>query len=479
MSARSRRSQCGRTTGMNQSAPRSGFGTYLQPRSILMLALGFSSGLPFVLVGATLSLWLRQDHISRTAIGLMSAATLAYTLKFAWAPLMDRVRLPIIADMLGKRRAWILAAQLCVGGGLLAMASCDPAADLTAIAIAAVFTGFAGATQDISIDAWRIESAPAEEQGAMAAVYQLGYRLAVIASGAGALYIAQFASWSLAYIAMAALMLLGALAVLLAQRPREMAGAIPGEQNAEHLATELHLKGAAAHAFEWLYAAIVAPFVDFFRRHGLTALVILLLIGAYRLPDFVMGVMAQPLYVELGFSLATIATVVKIFGVWMTIAGALVGGLAVARLGMMRALLIGITASIVGNLVFAWLATQAGSVRALAVAISGENFAGGFAGTALIAYMSSLTSSAFTATQYALFTSVYALPGKLVGLASGYLVDWFSAHPALTHAFGGTGGKTDGYIPFFLLTAAMGTPAVLLVLYVAGLERSRSAMNPA
>jgi len=450
---------------------------YFQPRSLFMLALGFSSGLPFVLVGATLSLWLRQDHISRASIGLMSAATLAYTFKFIWAPLVDRIRLPVIGQKLGKRRAWILAAQLCVAAGLLATAFCNPAADLSTVAIAAVFTGFAGATQDISIDAWRIESAPTEEQGAMAATYQLGYRLAVIASGAGALYVAQFASWRLAYIAMAMLMLVGALAVVLSPRPKESTGTVPGD--AEQLAAELHLQGAAARAFEWLYSAIVAPFVDFFKRHGATALVILALIGMYRLPDFVMGVMAQPLYVDLGFSLATIATVVKIFGVWMTIAGALAGGLAVARIGIMRALLAGITASILGNLIFAWLATQGGSDRALAVAISGENFAGGFAGTALIAYMSSLTSSAFTATQYALFTSVYALPGKLVGLAAGYLVDWFSVHPALTHALGGTGARTDGYIPFFLSTAAMGIPAVLLVLYVARLERARVATNPA
>jgi MFS transporter, PAT family, beta-lactamase induction signal transducer AmpG len=342
-----------------------------------------------------------------------------------------------------------------------------------------VFTAFAGATQDISIDAWRIESAPAEEQGAMAATYQLGYRLAVIASGAGALYVAQFASWRTAYIAMAALMLLGFLAVILAPRPSEGTGVIPGGQSVEQLATELRLGGTVARTLEWLYSAIIAPFVDFFGRHGLTALVILTLIGMYRLPDFVMGVMAQPLYIDLGFSLASIATIVKVFGVWMTIAGALVGGLAVARIGIMRALLAGITASIVGNLIFAWLATQGSSQRALAIAISGENFAGGFAGTALIAYMSSLTSSAFTATQYALFTSVYALPGKLVGLAAGYLVDWFSAHPTLTHVFGGTGARTDGYIPFFISTAAMGVPAVLLVLHVARLERLPSATPPA
>lgn len=463
---------------MTETQPsRAGFAAYLHPRVLFMLALGFSSGLPFILVGATLSLWLRQDHISRTSIGFMSAATFAYIIKVAWAPLVDRVKIPWLSARLGKRRAWILAAQFFVAIGFLALSYCDPATDLYAVAVVAVITGFAGATQDIAIDAWRIESAPPGEQGAMAATYQLGYRLAIIASGAGALYIAQFASWHAAYVAMAGLMLLCILAVVLAPRPKEASAPIPGESVVGHLSEELHLGGVGAKAVTWLYSAIVAPFVDFFGRHGWTALVILALIGAYRVPDFVMGVMAQPLYVDLGFSLAAIATVVKVFGVWMTIAGALIGGLGVARLGIMRTLIVGIAASIAGNLIFAWLATRGGSVPALTVAISAENFAGGFAGTALIAYMSSLTSTAFTATQYALFTSVYAIPGKLIGLGSGALVDWFAAHPAITSLLGGMGAKTDGYIPFFVCTALMGIPAVLLVVYVSRIEPTPAPAN--
>jgi PAT family beta-lactamase induction signal transducer AmpG len=453
------------------------FRAYLQPRVLFMLALGFSSGLPFILVGATLSLWLRQDHISRASIGLMSAATLAYIFKFTWAPLVDRVRLPFLSARLGKRRAWILAAQIAIAAGLLVLSFCDPAASLGTVALVAVFTGFAGATQDIAIDAWRIESAPPGEQGAMAATYQLGYRLAIIASGAGALYVAQFASWHIAYLAMAALMLLGILAVIFAPQPKENDAAIPGGQAVDKLSEELHLTGATA----WLYGAIVAPFIDFFGRHGWTALVILALVGAYRIPDFVMGVMAQSLYIDLGFSLAAIATVVKVFGVWMTIAGALTGGLAVARLGIMRALLMGVTSSIAGNLIFAWLATQGASVTALTIAISGENFAGGFAGTALIAYMSSLTSTAFTATQYALFSSAYALPGKLIGLSSGYLVDWFTAHPYIAAFVTGSAAataKTAGYVPFFISTAIMGFPAIALVLYVWRVDRPRQEAAP-
>ncbi len=185
---------------------RAPFEAYLQPRIALMLALGFSSGLPFILVGSTLSLWLRTAHVSRTDIGLLAYATLAYTIKLLWAPLADRVRLPLLHRLLGKRRAWMLIAQIAVAAGLCALALCDPAKSLWPIAIAATLTGFAGATQDISIDAWRIEAAPRKDQGAMAAAYQLGYRLAILAAGAGALYIAQFVSWHVAYLSMAALM---------------------------------------------------------------------------------------------------------------------------------------------------------------------------------------------------------------------------------------------------------------------------------
>jgi MFS transporter, PAT family, beta-lactamase induction signal transducer AmpG len=448
---------------------RAPFEAYLQPRIALMLTLGFSSGLPFILVGSTLSLWLRTAHVSRTDIGLLAYATLAYTIKLLWAPLADRVRLPLLHRLLGKRRAWMLIAQIAVAAGLCALALCDPAKSLWPIAIAATLTGFAGATQDISIDAWRIEAAPRKDQGAMAAAYQLGYRLAILAAGAGALYIAQFVSWHVAYLSMAALMSLGIVAVVMAPRLEEEQRPVAGENAVEHVSEELGLHGETANAFVWLYRAIVAPFVDFFAHHGWLALVILALIGTYRIPDFVMGVMANPLYVDLGFTPATIGTVVKVFGVWITIAGTLAGGLAVARLGIMRSLLIGIIASILGNLVFAWLATQNGHVTALTIAIGAENFAGGFAGTALIAYMSSLTSTTFTATQYALFSSLYALPGGLLKGFSGIAVDWFDAHQAITHIFlgtvAGTLSKTAAYVPFFIMTAAMGIPALVLTLY--------------
>lgn len=446
---------------------RASFDAYLQPRILLMLALGFSSGLPFILVSSTLSLWLRTAHISRTDIGLIAYATLAYTIKVLWAPAVDRIRLPLLDRVLGKRRAWILVSQLAIAAGICALALSDPAKSLWPVVVAATLTGFAGATQDISIDAWRIEAAPRREQGAMAAAYQLGYRLAILAAGAGALYIAQFVSWHAAYLSMAALMSVGVAAIALAPRRYETHDQVAGEKTAEHMSEELHLRGEAAKLFLVLYRAVVAPFIDFFAHRGWAALIILALIGTYRIPDFVMGTMANPLYVDLGFTPATIGTVVKFFGVWITIAGTLAGGLAVARLGIVRSLLIGIVASILGNLVFAWLATQSGNVTALTAAIGAENFAAGFAGTALIAYMSSLTSTTFTATQYALFSSFYALPGGLLKGLSGMAVDWFDRHPVLLHFVLGDGAldKTAAYVPFFLSTAAMGIPALALTIY--------------
>jgi PAT family beta-lactamase induction signal transducer AmpG len=436
-----------------------------------MLALGFSSGLPFLLVFGTLSAWLREAGISRTEIGLMSYVGLAYTIKFLWAPLIDQIRLPLLSNLVGKRRAWMLLAQAVIAGALVFISFCDPHASLMPLAIGAVVLAFASATQDISIDAWRIEAAPKADQGAMAAAYQLGYRLAILASGAGALYVAQFFSWHLAYLSMAGLMLLGVLAVLIAPRIEEQAVSVAGQAAAEQAAKNLGLSGGIGDAFVWIYRAAVAPFIDFFGRHGWTALLILALIGLYRVPDFVMGVMANPLYIDLGFSLAEIASVVKVFGVWMTIAGALVGGIFVARFGILHTLLIGACAVAAGNLIFAWLATQGPHIEALTVAISAENFAGGFAGTGLIAYMSSLTSTTFTATQYALFSSFYALPGKLLGGLSGAMVDWYSAHPGVAASMVGQGtvdamAKTAGYVPFFVSTAAMAIPALILIFIV-------------
>lgn len=439
------------------------------PRLLFMLLLGFSSGLPFLLVFGTLSAWLRTADVSRTDIGYMSLVGLAYTVKFIWAPLVDQIKLPFLDRWLGKRRAWMLLAQGVIMLALVGMSFCDPGTSLAPIAMLAVLLAFASATQDIAIDAWRIEAASDEEQGPMAAAYQLGYRFAIIASGAGALIVADFISWPVAYLAMAALMGVGVVTTLLSPRIAVSAAPVIGEAQVTAFTDSYHLTGRARTAVAWIYRAVFAPFIDFFGREGWKALAILALIGLYRVPDFVLGVMANPLYIDLGFSLTEIGTIVKLFGVWMTILGAIVGGLVVVSFGIMRSLFIGVVAAMLTNFMFSWLATQGDSLTALTLTISAENFSGGFAGTCLIAYMSSLTAREFTATQYALFSSIYALPGKLLGSQSGRMVDGFSAPgpirdwlmaeaPHLT-------AKTAGYVPFFTLTGLMALPAIALIIW--------------
>lgn len=448
----------------------SSLAVYLEYRTVIMLLLGFASGLPFLLVFSTLSAWLREAGISRTDIGLMSYVGLAYTIKFLWAPVIDHIRLPFLDRLLGKRRAWMVLAQLVAAAALLGLALSEPSVSLTPVVLFALVLAFASATQDISIDAWRIEAASDEKQGAMAAVYQLGYRIALIASGAGALYIAEGVSWSMAYFTTALLMGVGIAAALLAPRVTESEAPAIGEETVQHFVHRFHVQGRAARIVAWLYRAVVAPFLDFFRRYGWWSLLLLALIGLYRVPDFVMGVMANPLYIDLGFELSTIATVVKLYGIWMTIAGALIGGIVTARLGVLPSLLLGAIAATGTNLIFVWLVLRGADPAALAVTISIENFSGGFAGTCLIAYMSSLVNHNFAATQYALFSSAFALPGKLIGGQSGVMVDAFSASPSFVRPIMEMAphltAQTAGYVPFFITTALMGVPALLLILVV-------------
>jgi PAT family beta-lactamase induction signal transducer AmpG len=396
-------------------------------RLALMLALGFSAGLPFLLVFSTLSAWLRESGIARTEIGFLSYVALAYSFKFLWAPMIDRRDVPFLSRF-GRRRAWMLLAQLGVSVGLLGIAIGNPSQSLTWTVACAFFVAFSSATQDVVVDGWRIGAAPIERQGMMSASYQLGYRIALLCAGAGALYIADFAGWKAAYITMAALMVVGIAASVLAPHPPETNEQGPRE------------------SFLKLYAE---PVADLLRRNGTMIVPILVLVALYRVPDFVSGVMANPLYIDLGFSKSAIATVTKLYGVWIGIAGVFAGGLAVLRLGLMPALLIGVVAAASSHLAFAWLALNgAARLDFLTLAIGIESFASGFAGTTLIAFMSSLTSPAFAAAQYALLSSLYALPGKLAGGLSGIMVDHF------------------GYPAFFVMTSAIGIPGALLCLYV-------------
>ena len=405
-------------------------------RIALMLPLGFSSGLPFLLVFSTLSAWLREAGISRTEIGMLSWVALAYSFKFLWAPIVDRYDVPGLAQALGRRRGWMALSQIVTALGLTGIAMSDPQTSLTLTISSALLVAFASATQDVVVDGWRIDAASTERQGMMAASYQLGYRLALICAGAGALYIAEFVNWRSAYLSMAALMAVGLAGTLLAPRADE---------------------GAARERVPFA-TAITEPLADLFRRKGLILIPILLLIACFRLPDFVAGVMANPLYIDLGFSKADIANVSKLYGVWIGIIGAFAGGFALTRLGLWWTLLIGAVIAAASNLMFAWLASGNASISGLTLSISVDNFAAGFAGSALIAYMSGLTSPGFAATQYALLSSLYALPGKLIGGASGAVVDAY------------------GYPLLFTATAAIGIPLVILCFVV---RRDTAAMASA
>jgi PAT family beta-lactamase induction signal transducer AmpG len=425
---------------------------YAQPRMLSMLALGFSSGLPFMLIYSTLSAWLRQAGIERATIGMLSWVSLVYTLKFLWAPVVDRLRLPLIGALLGQRRSWMLLAQAGIACALIALSASDPATRVAHMALLALLLAFAAATQDVAIDAWRIESAPLREQGAMAAAYQLGYRLAILTGSAGALWIAADLGWARSYATMAALVGVGVLATLLVREPERIAARVSvlaERRVVEWLARRAHWPHSLRHAGAWLLGAVACPVLDFFARYGAAlGLLIFAFIGSYRLTDYTMGAMANPFYLDLGFTLKQIAAVVKIYGTLLSVAGILIGGLAVVRLGRMRSLLLGSALVIISNASFSILAAHGEpSVAGLATVISLDNFAQGVHGTALIAFMSSLTSASYTATQYAVLSSVYALPGKLLMGTSGIVVDHI------------------GYPTFFLYTAALSIPA-LVVLYL-------------
>jgi MFS transporter, PAT family, beta-lactamase induction signal transducer AmpG len=402
---------------------------FADKRLALMLALGFSSGLPFLLVFSTQSAWLREAGVTREHIGLMSWVALAYSFKFLWAPLLDQYDAPLIGAWLGRRRGWMALTQFGIACCLVGLAFGDPAQNLFWTIGFAFCLGFCAATQDVVIDGWRIAIAPPEQQGEMSAASQVGYKFAILCAGAGALYLAQFFSWRAAYLCMAVMMGVGFAASLLAPEPAAHVEAARGKRK----------------SFREAYAD---PLKDLFLRHGRFALLFLCLLALYRLPDFVSGVMANPLYIDLGFSKSDIATVTKLFGFWVGLGGIFAGGLAIARFGLMPSLLIGGIAASASHLSLALLAATGQDLKMLTLSICVENFAGGFAGTALIAFMSSLTSPLYAAAQYALLSSLYALPGKLLGGFSGFAVAAF------------------GYPAFFIATSCIGLPVAAICIAV-------------
>lgn len=416
------------------------FKVYSHPRVAGMLFLGFSAGLPLLLVLGTLSFWLSEAGINRSTIGHLSWIGLAYGFKFLWSPLVDRLPLPFLTAWLGKRRAWLLLSQVCIALALLGMANTDPLLNLSHTVFFALAVAFASATQDIALDAYRIEAVEAEKQGAMAATYQAGYRIAMITAGAGALWIAaafdpseatyDFRPWQVAYTAMAAFMLVGILSTLIIREPE--GGAVP---------PPIRVQGLA----RWMVSSFVQPFVEFFARFKWQALLILALIAVYRISDVVMGVMSNPFYQEMGFTKDEVATVSKVYGVIMTIAGAALGGLLVARWGVMRTLFLGAVLSAATNLLFVWLAGRGHDVSALMVTVSADNLSAGIASSAFVAYLSSLVNHSYSATQYALFTSIMLLLPKFIAGFSGDFVDAY------------------GWAEFFTGTALIGLPVLVLV----------------
>lgn len=401
---------------------------FAQPAALIMFFFGFSSGLPFLLVGGTLSAWLKDSHVSLEMIGLISYASLTYSLKFLWSPLVDQAQLPVL-HKLGQRRSWLFFAQILLCSSLLVMSFISPHA-LMLFVLFVFLAAFAGATQDIVVDAYRIEIAPAEVQGALAATYTLGYRFALLASGALAFMLADHVSWPLIYQLMAALVVLMMMATYMAKEPQR-------QQSKFNSFSQMMNDG------------VVGPFKDFFVRYkGAFGVGLLLFMGLFKIADQMLGVMAIPFYLDSGFTKTQIGAVSKLFGVWIGIAGAFVGGACVVRFGVERTLFVGMIVGALSNLLFVLLSLFPADINIFVLVIGGENFAGGFLGTAAVAWLSSLVNQHYTATQYALFSSLVTLPGKIIGGLSGFMV------------------SSIGYVGFFVFSTVSILPALILFVWL-------------
>lgn len=408
---------------------RTALAVYREPRLVIIFLMGFASGLPLALTGATLAIWLTELRLSLTSIGLFAVLGVPYNVKFIWSPLLDRMPIPGLTRRLGRRRSWLLVIQLALIGAIVALGATRPGQAPWWTALAALGVAFLSASQDVVIDAYRIETAREHEQGATAAMTQYGYRLGMLASGAGALLLAAFLPWSWVYAAMAGLLVIGVMTTLLAPEPRAGGVAAPG-----------------ADLLDRLREAVVAPFVEFFRRQGVTvALLILAFIVLYALGDAFAGAMANPFYVKIGFSKVEIATVTKAFGLGAMLTGVFLGGLAVGRYGVMTALLVCGICQALSNLMFAVQALAGHDLHVLVATIAIENLTGGMASAAFVAYLSVLCNVAHTATQYALFTSFMALGRTFLASASGWVAD---------HV---------GWVQFFLISTLLAVPGLAIL----------------
>jgi len=424
-----------------------GWRYYLQEKVLVIFFLGFSAGLPLPLVYATLTAWLYEAGLPTSSISMFAYLMLAYSLKFVWSPVVDAVSLPILTRWLGRRRAWLFASQLGLGATLFLLSRADPSAALTVFIVVAACVAILSATQDIVLDAYRIEIAGEEMQGVLAASYTYGYRVAVFVSSAGALYIAEFSSWSVSYAAMAGCMLVGILTTLYCKEPQNVT---PPDY---HFAGTLFEKIA-----KWFLAAVAGPFADFFRRYGWSALLMLSFIVVYRLSDYVLGILANPFYLDIGYTKTQIASVAKTYGLVVALLGTGAGGWAILTFGLSRCLIAATVLIASTNLFFALIVLTGPDIWVLALTISFDNFAQGYSATIFIAYLSSITNLAFTATQFALFSSLSVLVAKI------------------SASFSGAVQEAIGWFGFFLYAAALGIPSIVLSIVVVRYTRTEESV---
>ena len=419
-----------------------------QPRVVVMLMLGFSSGLPFFLTGNTLGYWLRDQGTTLQAIGFLSWVGLSYSLKFLWAPIVDRLDAPVVPG-LGRRRSWMLLTQMLIAAGLLGMAATGTRHGLATIGALALLVAFASATQDIVVDAWRIEAASdSDELGLLSAAYQLGYRAAILVTDALILISASHFGWPISYGVMAALMGIGMAATLFAIEPARIGAAAAR---------------SGLTSVRGFTDAVAGPFVEFFRAYGWVALLMLAMISLYRLPEYMMGPMANPYYHDLGLSKDTVGTVRASIGLVGSLLGIAAGGVSAVRFGYFRTLIAGLFMQSVVISLFAILAYTGPDVRVFAAVMVVDNFGAAFAGVALVTYMSTLTTRGYTATQYALLSSSYTYVGKFAKGFSGVLVEWLAQGRTLL----------DGYALFFIGAGLLGIPALVLCAILARVEGTR------
>ncbi len=381
-------------------------------------------------------------------IGFFAWVGLTYSIKFIWAPIIDRINLPVLEKRLGHRRSWMIVAMIGIATGLVFMSTLSPKDSLTIVALTAIWIAFSSATQDIVIDAYRIEAMDVEYQAAMAGTYQAGWRVgASLVGGAVALYIADYYSWQLTYLAMAGFVAIGFITVLFIHEPERVVTreTIANEQKVIHY---IENSPKPNKYIAWFIGAVICPFADFFQRNGKFAIALLVFIGIYKISDITLAVMANPFYDDMGFSYSEIATVTKFFGLSMTLTGALLGGVVVVRYGILKPMLAGAIMVAITNLLFALMVSKGHDLTWFTIIVSADNFSGGFASSAFIAYLSSLTNTAYTATQYALFSSIMTLPAKIISGFSGIVVD------------------SEGYTYFFIYTAGLGIPAILMVIWL-------------